>query len=97
MAVNSNSSRFSINCTSSDSPATTVIWAKDGVRLSSYPMYQILRDGVTATYDNIVEIDADVDELAGTYSCTILNSVGLSNAATLSVQGKAYFSQKFGL
>lgn len=79
-----NSSVFTLNCTSMDSPATTVIWTKDSELLSDYPLYQILRDGVTATYDSFVEITADLD---GTYSCSVLNSAGLSSAASLSVQG----------
>ena len=45
---------------------------------------------MTATYDNVIEIGAAVDELAGTYSCSVLNSAGLSNIATLNVQGEAY-------
>ena len=82
--ANLNSSVFTLNCTSMDSPATTVIWTKDSELLSDYPLYQILRDGVTATYDSFVEINADLD---GTYSCSVLNSAGLSSAASLSVQG----------
>ena len=57
---------------------------------SSYFVHQILRDGVTATYDNVIEIGAAVDELLGTYSCNVLNSAGLSNVAILNVQGEAY-------
>lgn len=68
-----------------------MIWTKDGELLSSsYLVHQILRDGVTATYDNVIEIEAAVDELAGTYSCSVLNSAGLSSVARLNVQGEAY-------
>ena len=88
MLVNSNNSLFTLNCTSSNSPATTVIWSKDGELLSNYFMYQTLRDGVTGTYDNVIEIDADISELAGLYSCSVLNSAGQSNVATVNVQGK---------
>ena len=83
-----NSSVFTLNCTSMDSPATTVIWTKDSELLSDYPLHQILRDGVTATYDSFVEINADLGGLVGTYSCSVLNSAGLSGAASLSVQGQ---------
>ena len=87
-AVSSNSSLFTLDCASTGSPATTVIWTKDGNLLSTYLTYQILRDGVAATYDNFVEIDADLVDLPGTYSCRVLNSAGLSNVATVNIQGK---------
>lgn len=51
-------------------------------------MYQILREGATATYDNVVEIDVDLDELVGTYSCSVFNSAGPSNVATVNVHGE---------
>ena len=95
MVANTNNSMFTLNCTSTDSPATTVIWTKDGEQLPDYLMYQLVRDGVTATYDNLVDIDADVDELVGTYSCGILNSAGLSNTATVTVQGETHSPNLF--
>ena len=85
--ANINSSLFTLNCTSTDSPATTVVLTEDSELLSDYALYQILRDGVTAIYDNLVEINADVDGLVGTYSCSILNSAGLSNVVSLNVRG----------
>ena len=86
--ADSNSSVFTLNCTSTDSPATTVIWTKDSELLSDYPLYQMLRDGVAATYDNLIEINAGLDELVGAYSCSVLNSAGLSNVASLIIQGE---------
>ena len=85
--ANLNNSVFTLNCTSVDSPATTVIWTKDNELLSDYPLYQTLRDGVTATYDNLVEINVALDGLVGAYSCSVLNSAGLSNVVSLNVQG----------
>lgn len=85
--ANINSSVFTLNCTSTDSPATTVVWSKDSELLSDYALYQILRDGVTTTYDNLVQINTDLDRLVGTYSCSVLNSAGLSNVVSLNVQG----------
>ena len=86
--ADSNSSVFTLNCTSTDSPATTVIWTKGSELLSDYPLYQMLRDGVAATYDNLIEINAGLDELVGAYSCSVLNSAGLSNVASLIIQGE---------
>ncbi len=87
VVANLNNSVFTLNCTSMGSPATTVIWTKDSELLSDYPLYQILRDGVIATYDNFAEINVDLDGLVGTYSCNVLNSAGLSNVVSLNVQG----------
>ena len=63
------------NCTSTGSPATNVIWRKNGASLvndSSYVATQILRNGISATYDNILDIlNATPSELVGVYSCTV--------------------------
>ncbi len=83
----SNSSLFTVNCTSTGSPATTVTWIKDGEALSDHVEYQILRDGSTATYDTLLNIDATLDELIGTYTCSVINSAGQSNVESLNIQG----------
>ena len=88
LSVVSSNNSFTLECTSTGSPATTVIWTKGGNLLSTDLTYQILRDGVAATYDSYIEIDADLSDLPGTYSCSVLNSAGLSNAATMTIQGK---------
>ena len=54
---------------------------------SQYSMYQILRDGAMATYDSYFSIDADLEELLGTYSCSVLNSAGASSSDDLTIQG----------
>lgn len=90
-SVNTSTSTFTLNCTSIGSPATTVIWTKNGIILSDTTTYQILRDGSTATYDTLLNIEADdPDDLVGTYACNALNSAGQSNVETLSIQGNYY-------
>ena len=84
----SNTSVFTLNCTSTDSPATTVIWTKDGSVLSADSGYQVLRDGSTSTYDTLLTMDSSPDELVGTYTCSVLNSAGQSNAESVTVQGR---------
>ena len=88
--ANLNSSVFTLNCTSTDSPATTVVWTKGSELLSDYPLFQILRDGVMATYNNFIGINTGLDGLVGAYSCSVLNSAGLSNVASLNIQGEVY-------
>ena len=86
-----NTSVFTLNCTSTDSPATTVIWTKGGEVLSEDAVYQILRDRETSTYDNFLVINNSTpDELVDIYTCSVLNSVGISNMESVNIQGMLY-------
>lgn len=87
MSDSSNSSVFTLNCTSTGSPPTTAIWTKDGDVLPDYLINQILRDGQTSTYDTLLSADTTANELIGTYTCTVLNSAGQSNVERLIIQG----------
>ena len=72
-------SLFTLNCTSSGSPATTVTWIKDGVVLaesSTYHMSQVLYSGPTATYYNLLEVNAGPYFVTGDYSCEVANVLG---------------------
>ena len=70
---------FIVNCTSTGSVATTVNWFKSGQLLSSgilYEVVQILRDGVTSTYDNLLLVYSPViNELTGEYRCEVSNNL----------------------
>lgn len=93
LQLESNStSALTLNCTSTDSPAVTVVWRKDGLvltNLSTYAASQIMRDGLSATYDNLLDIIAEPSELAGTYSCIIHDSLGHnSEVAAIQVKGR---------
>ena len=82
-----NSSVFTLNCTSSVSPASSVIWTRNNQVLTGYDEYQILRDGAASLYDNLLAIDNAADDLLGTYSCSIANSAGQSNVGSVTFQG----------
>ena len=84
----SNTSLFTLNCTSTGSPPTTVSWTKDGAVLQDYTTYQTLRDGETSTYDTFLTIDTTLNELIGRYTCNVRNSAGQSNVESVSIQGK---------
>ena len=88
MVDSNDTSTFTLNCTSTDSPATTVLWTKDGEVLSDDAEYQILRDGATATYDTLLSVDSTPEELVGAYTCSVLNSAGQSNVASVNIQGE---------
>ena len=82
-------SAFTLNCTSTSSPATTVIWSKNSRILTTnetYRMTQILRDGSSSTYDNFLTILSSPSDLLGTYRCTVVNSLGSSNYP-ITIQG----------
>ena len=70
---------FTLNCTSVGSPATTVTWSRDGTVLArgeQYEMIQMLQDGTTATYENILVVTGIPSTLLGVYSCSIWNDIG---------------------
>ena len=86
---------FTLNCTSTGSPPTNVTWVKDGEVITddnNYGITQILRDGITTTYDNILKIHLHVSEIIGTYTCMIDNSVSTPVKQTLAIGGKCFNS-----
>ena len=86
------SPNFSLNCTSTGSPATIVTWRRDGMVLSSggqYEMTQMLLNGATATYVNILVVSGTPSSLLGVYSCDIWNGIG-TVTVNITISGK-YF------
>ena len=84
------STSFTLNCTSTGSPASAVMWSKDGTLLhitDSYQTTQIMADGGSATYYNLLTVNSEPQDLLGTYGCSVLNTIGVSNVATISVEG----------
>ena len=70
---------FTLNCTSTGSPATTVTWTKDGTVLTAssiYRMTQRLHYGITATYYNYLEVNTGPYAVIGAYSCEVSNIFG---------------------
>ena len=56
---------------------------------SSYFTSQVLRNGLTATYDNILSINSSPSELIGVYSCIVQDSLGRkSETSTIQVKGE---------
>ena len=65
---------FTLTCTSTGGPATTVSWRRDGTMLSDDSNHDIMSqvtDPVTATYTNTLTVTG---RLAGQYECSVLNS-----------------------
>ena len=84
------STSFTLNCTSIGSPASVVMWSKDGTLLhitDSYQTTQIMVDGSSATYYNLLTVNSEPQDLLGTYGCSVLNTIGVSNVETISIEG----------
>ena len=90
------SSVFTLSCVSTQSPATTVTWSRDGVSLSSdstYRMAQILVNRAAATYHNQLSIDTGPYGTTGNYSCSVSNFLG-SDSANIAINGQCVVIQK---
>ena len=84
-------STFTLNCSSTGSPATAVTWTMDGETLSNnitYQMIQMLRDATTATYDNLLTVNVQPQDGIGTYTCSVENSISEPAQQTLTLEGK---------
>ena len=80
---------FTLTCTSTGDPATTVSWSRDGTMLSDDSNHDItsqVTDTVTATYTNTLTVTG---RLAGQYECNVSNSRTPSGSTrSLTVVGK---------
>ena len=80
---------FTLTCTSTGGPATTVSWRRDGTVLSDDNNHDIMSqvtDPVTATYTNTLTVTG---RLAGQYECNASNSRTPSGSTrNLTVVGK---------
>ena len=74
-----------ITCTSTGGPATDVIWSKDNTNISTasnkdfYEQSQVIKNTVSATYENRLRIVDKSSKAAGTYTCEVTNSRGSIN------------------
>ncbi len=81
------SGRFTLICTSTTSPATTVVWTKDGTTLSfdgtPYQHSQVVTNRRSSTYDNILTSTGTHDSALGSYTCTVSNRFGTSSRSAV--------------
>ena len=85
---------FTLNCSSSGSPATNVSWTKDGEVLmlnETFMSTQYLRNGQRAIYDSTLTISLSAADILGTYTCAIENQISQVSQATLTVQGNTFY------
>ena len=82
---------FTLTCTSTGGPASTVSWRRDGTMLSHDSTYSIVSqvtDAETATYTHTLTVTG---RLVGEYQCTVSNIRTPSGSSrNLTVVGKEY-------
>ena len=75
-AETNNDTEVVFNCSSSGSPATNVVWSRNGELIdedNQHQMEQILRNRQMVVYDNLLKISANLID-SGTYRCRVNNS-----------------------
>ena len=86
-ALTAETPMFTLTCTSSGGPATTVTWERNGVQLmndSEYSISQVVENTVQAVYSNQLSVTG---RLTGSYRCDVDNIRGGSDR-TLGIQSK---------
>ena len=84
--LNGASPQFTLTCTSTGRPATTVTWTRDSATALGDEM-TVLDNAETATYTHTLTVTG---KQRGLYQCTVSNDKPSSDAAELSVAGTVY-------
>ena len=82
--LNGESPQFTLTCTSTGGPATTVTWTRDSETVSGG--MTVLDDPVTAQYTHTLTVTG---RLGGQYQCNVTNSKPSQDSAQLTVAGSA--------
>ena len=82
--LNGESPQFTLTCTSTGGPATTVTWTRDSETVSGG--MSVLDDPVTAQYTHTLTVTG---RLGGQYQCTVSNNKPSTATAQLTVAGSA--------
>ena len=87
--LNATTLTFTLTCTSTGGPVTTVSWRRDGEILNDNSTYritsQVLTDAETATYTHTLRVTG---RPFGEYKCNVSNSKLSSSSETLVLEGK---------
>ena len=82
---------FTLTCTSTGGPATTVSWTVNNSAVIEDSAHritsQILTDPLTATYNHTLAVTG---RLVGEYECTVSNNKPSSSSGMLAVVGENY-------
>ena len=85
--LNGDSPQFTLTCTSTGGPATTVTWTRDSETVSGG--MTVLDDPVTAQYTHTLTVTG---RLGGQYQCAVANSRPSQDSARLLVKCKYLYS-----
>ena len=80
--LNGDGPQFTLTCTSTGGPATTVTWTRDSEPVSGG--MTVLDDPVTAQYTHTLTVTG---RLGGEYQCNVSNNKPSEATANLTVQG----------
>ena len=79
---------FTLTCTSTGGPATTVTWTRDGATVSyddDHVLTQTVVGRAAITYSNVLTVTG---REPGSYQCTVVNVRGSGSSQSLMVQGE---------
>ena len=79
--------QFTLTCTSTAGPATTVTWTRDSAPVSGEEM-SVLNDPVTAHYTHTLTVTG---RLGGVYVCNVSNNKPSTAVKNLRVVGMFYY------
>ena len=88
--VSSSPVQFSLTCTSTGGPATSVTWTRDGVNVtydSKHVLTRTVEDTISARYSNTLTVTG-VE--GGTYRCIVSNVRGAVMSLVLSGDGRLF-------
>jgi len=81
--LNGESPQFTLTCSSTGGPATTVTWTRDSGAVSGG--ITVLDDPVTAQYTHNLTV---TERLGGQYECIVSNNKPSQDSASFTVEGK---------
>jgi len=81
--LNGETPQFTLTCTSTGGPATTVTWTRDSESVLGGTT--VLKNATTARYIHILTVTG---RLGGQYQCTVSNNKPSQDSASFTVQGK---------
>ena len=83
--LNGDSPQFTLTCTSTGGPATTLTWTRDSQTVSGG--VTVFNNAVTAQYTHTLTVTG---RLGGKYKCTVSNNKPSSSTAQVTVKGEVF-------
>ena len=81
--LNGASLQFTLTCTTTGGPATTVTWTRDSVTVTEGTV-TVLNDGKTSQYTHTLTVTG---RLGGLYTCTVANNKPSQDLTKYTIKG----------